>query len=104
MTDREKVIKTIQNRINESRNKHLKVATIFISTLSDILTLLKEQECKSCGTVFDFGYKAGKESIVRCKDCKWFEMPRFGERGYCKNLDIIRETTFYCADGERKET
>ena len=63
-----------------------------------------EQECKGCSTVFDVAYKAGKESIVRCKDCKWFEMPRFGERGYCKNLDIIRETTFYCADGERKET
>ena len=44
MPDREKVIKTIQNRINEARNKQLKVATIFVSTLSDILALLQEQE------------------------------------------------------------
>ena len=43
MPDREKVIKTIQNRINEARNKQLKIVTLFISTLSDILTLLKEQ-------------------------------------------------------------
>ena len=41
--------------------------------------------------------------IVRCKDCKWFEMPRFGERGFCKYIDIVRETTFYCADGEVKD-
>ena len=44
MPDREKVIKTIQNTINEARNKQLKVATIFVSTLSDILAFLQEQE------------------------------------------------------------
>ena len=44
MADREKVIATIQNRINEARNNHTKVATIFISTLSSVLELLKEQE------------------------------------------------------------
>jgi len=56
MADMEKVIKTIQNRINEARNKQLKVATIFVSTLSDILVLLKEQEAeKKC-----------------CKDCEYY--------------------------------
>ena len=40
--------------------------------------------------------------IVRCKDCKWFEMSRYGERGFCKNVELISRTTFYCADGERK--
>ena len=63
-----------------------------------------KQECKGCSTVFDVAYKAGKEdSIVRCKDCKWFEKPRYGERGFCKNEELIRQTTFYCADGERRE-
>ena len=42
------------------------------------------------------------DAIVRCKDCKWFEMPRYGERGFCKNVELIRRTTFYCADGEAK--
>ena len=44
MLKREKTIKTLQNRINEARNNHTKVATIFISTLSDAMALLKEQE------------------------------------------------------------
>lgn len=68
---------------------------------------LKEQEIelqkgRYYSIVFDIGYKAGKESIIRCKDCKWFEMPRYGERGFCKNVELIRETMFYCADGERR--
>lgn len=41
--------------------------------------------------------------LIRCKDCKWFEMSRYGERGFCKNVELIRRTTFYCADGERRE-
>ena len=43
------------------------------------------------------------KEIVRCKDCKWFEMPRYGERGFCKNVELIRRTTFYCADGVAKD-
>ena len=68
----------------------------------DAIALLKEQECKSCGTVFDIAYKAGKESIIRCKDCKHFEMPQYGELGLCKAFGTVRKTIFYCADGERK--
>ena len=44
MIDREKLMTTLQYRINEARNKGSKVTTIFISTLSDCMTLLKEQE------------------------------------------------------------
>ena len=40
----DKVVATLQNRINEARNNGSKVATIFISTLSDVIKLLKEQE------------------------------------------------------------
>ena len=42
------------------------------------------------------------DELIRCKDCKWFEMPRFGERGFCKCLDMVTGTVWYCADGERK--
>jgi hypothetical protein len=44
MTERKKLIVTIQNRIDEARNKGLKTTTIFISTLSTCMALLKEQE------------------------------------------------------------
>ena len=40
--------------------------------------------------------------LVRCKDCEWFEMPRFGERGFCRHLDIVRDTLWYCSDGRRR--
>ena len=46
MVDREKLMTTLQYRINEARNKGSKVTTIFISTLSDCMTLLKEQEAE----------------------------------------------------------
>lgn len=46
MTERKKLIITIQNRIDEARNKGLKTTTIFISTLSTCMALLKEQEYK----------------------------------------------------------
>ena len=41
--------------------------------------------------------------LVRCKDCKHFQPDRFGERGFCNFLDIVCTTTWYCADGEKKE-
>lgn len=51
----------------------------------------------------DYQWNDNHGELIRCKDCKWFEMPRYGERGFCKNVELIRETTFYCADGERRE-
>jgi len=54
MPDREKLITTLQYRINEARNKHTKVTTIFISTLSDCLDLLKLQE--AVAIVWKFGF------------------------------------------------
>lgn len=74
---------------------HIKTATDVDPWAKEMAEeLLKEQKRK----------KGSEDSIVRCKDCKWFEMPRHGERGFCKNVELIRETTFYCADGERRES
>lgn len=65
----------------------------------DAAELLKEQDnCENCAIAIE-----DRQPIVRCKDCKWFEMSRYGERGFCKNVELIRRTTFYCADGERRE-
>lgn len=46
MTEREKLMVTLQNRINEARNKRSKTVEIFISTLVKCKELLKEQEEK----------------------------------------------------------
>ena len=44
-----------------------------------------------------------EQDVVQCKNCKWFEMPRFGERGFCRRLDIVTGTVWFCADGVRRE-
>ncbi len=44
MPDREKLIRGLQNRINESRNHGGIAVTVALSTLSGALMLLKEQE------------------------------------------------------------
>ena len=43
MNDLERLCITLQYRINEARNKGSKVTTIFTSTLSECMTLMKEQ-------------------------------------------------------------
>ena len=60
--------------------------------------LLKEQEAelqkgRYYSDVFDIGYKAGKESIVRCKDCKHVET-------CCRRR--TNNPNWFCADGERR--
>lgn len=98
MADREKVIKGLQAHADGCgyRSHHCDAMECpyrygdescdIEEMCRDALELLKEQP-----------------QIVRCKDCKWFEMSRFGERGFCKKVELIRRTTFYCADGERRE-
>ena len=86
------------------------------------LELLKQQECKSCGIVFDYGYKAGKEAVVRCKDCKhrpkkpdWetyedgadIEFPDGKCPCQCSSdryYSWYPDDDWYCAEGERAET
>ena len=73
----------------------------------DVIDMLKEQpkECKSCGTIFDIAYKAGKESIVRCKDCKWVA-PDMVCGHPNETLNPLARNDgkpyFYCYDGEAK--
>ena len=62
-----------------------------IPFLKDVLELLKEQE-----------------TIVRCKDCKyWLPMNRFYPdyhpgRGQCELNCWVRDSDWFCADGERR--
>ena len=63
----------------------------------DYIVELKEEEADELMNEHWVG------ELVRCKDCKWFEMPRFGERGFCRQLDIVTETIWFCADGVKRE-
>lgn len=58
-----------------------------------------------------YGYAEGRNSIVRCKDCRWGEPTKnaYGEdRIICGNDDtyidryITVPADWFCADGERK--
>ena len=81
MSERDKLLITLQNRIDEARNKHLKTTTIFTSTLSKCMKFVKEHP-----------------DIVRCENC------RYNDYGEC----IIRSGWFpvkpdwYCSDGVEK--
>ena len=123
MPDREKLMTTLQYRINEARNKGSKVTTIFISTLSDCMTLLKEQDAeisRISNAYLELVGKASKQpKVVRCKDCKHFH--EFEPSEFCKMM-FHDETRYecwnprltdqdnvptkgpdwFCADGERK--
>lgn len=46
------------------------------------------------------GYDAGE--LIRCKDCKWYEMSE--EETYCRELGIFdTDLTSYCSYAKRKE-
>ena len=101
MPDREKLMTTLQYRINAARNKGSKVTTIFISTLSDCMTLLKEQEAeisRISNAYLELVGKASKQpKVVRCKDCKRFVPPHS-----CTHIDNYIDGDWFCADGERR--
>lgn len=99
VTDKEKLLITLQNRINDGRNRHTKTTTIFISTLSACMKLLKEQN-----------------QTGQCKDCKWWDKKDESNYGYCHackhgfhsnhwEIGIYRiyREDWYCADWEEKD-
>lgn len=109
MPDREKVKYDIERCICHvpdacrdcSHYGHGEVIGCMEELLTDALALLKEEEAelqkgRYYSDVFDIGYKAGKESLVRCKDCKHHDRCEISEG--CKD-----DLDWFCADGERRE-
>ena len=64
MSDVDRTITTLQNLINGARNKGLKTTTVFISTLSKCMALLKEKE--PMAPEMEGG---GSNWFVVCGDC-----------------------------------
>ena len=61
--------------------------------------------------VFD-NLQSAQQEIIRCKDCKWYEIYQLKKDGtddrryrpsYCVNLVFHSQPDWYCADGERRE-
>ena len=43
------------------------------------------------------------EPIIRCKDCKWYQMSKNGFNGICNDLEIYSMPNDFCSMAERKE-
>ncbi len=117
--DREKVIKGLEcHRIDNNHRINCTDCPYYVDDDNhircvndlhdDAIELLREKDCKSCGTVFDIAYKAGRESIVKCKDCK-----HRGDRNQCIVAFVAEKQEmpyffydnrgdWFCADGEKK--
>lgn len=53
----------------------------------------------------DFQYFDNTGTIVRCKDCEyWDNTWTEDSTGFCGNVDGRTTPDFFCADGERKES
>ena len=78
VTDREKLLITLQNRINDGRNRHTKTTTIFISTLSACMAIVKEhKEGEWIEHLFKHGDERYECCFCHCRSalptpyCKW---------------------------------
>ena len=51
------------------------------------------------------GYADREKEIVRCKDCKWWNITTatFPTKGYCGRYRGEHDGNWFCADGERKD-
>lgn len=45
------------------------------------------------------------EAVVRCKDCEYWDTDwqPHGTGHFCAMIDLVTNSLFYCAEGERKE-
>ena len=110
MPDREKTISDLQ-RVVAHAGDALAIdglilnPFVIIPLMKDALALLKEQDEQIRIKTENFNRLVAKvevmPEIVRCKDCKHYEMPKFGEFGYCNQNRMVTKTIWYCADGER---
>ena len=107
MPEREKVISQIEVDYREAERKGEILVPISRRTVKDALALLKEQEVGIS--------KAETTTIVRCKDCKWWDKKSESPYGYCHackhgysspNWEIGIYRTYkgdwFCADGEKR--
>ena len=70
----------------------------------------KNDNCDECNIFKAYceGARRAKNSIVRCKDCKWYDNrdvchnPRYGD-GHANYSPPYVDEEYWCKDGERSE-
>lgn len=68
MTEYDKMLVTLQNRINEGRNKGMKTTNIFISSLSTCMKMLKEYK-KTLDNIVCFE-NGDRVRVFECPFCR----------------------------------
>lgn len=106
MADIKKVIKELHDTRRYLENKEWsdRCASPHIDAINDALAILKEQDAKE--QISDAIHETAKQfrqTIVRCKDCKYVECE--GVEGFlvCDLSGFSHSPEFFCADGDRKE-
>ena len=107
MADIEKVIKEAEKELeflapDDKHRLHMGIM-MKLGWIYDVIALLKEQDAKE--QISDDIHETAKQfrqTIVRCKDCKYVECE--GVEGFlvCDLSGFSHSPEFFCADGERK--
>ena len=53
-------------------------------------------------STFFYGGKI-KRKLIRCKDCKWYDISENGVNGICRNLIVPFDSYEWCSRAEPKE-
>jgi len=105
MTDREKVIKSLETCSDVfygckgacSSCAYSQMEKCFGELVYDAIALLKEHEEQKF-FVDESGKITPLPVVVRCKDCKHWEQ----SNGHCPFNSIFTNEDWFCADGERR--
>ena len=52
---------------------------------------------------YDTGYENRDDEIVRCKDCKWYQVSVYKPLAVCDAAHRAPGPDWFCADGERRD-
>lgn len=87
-------------------NIYKAVLGVAINVDKDELIKALEYDRQQYENGYDAGYKAAKDEIVRCKDCKYCLINLKRMNGLCMRISYARhqvQLNDFCSFGERKE-
>ena len=68
------------------------------------MDISQENKMKLLGMITAIGYENKKQDVVRCKDCKYYDVNlAYGTTCFCTRLELLNEHDWFCADGVRRE-
>lgn len=63
------------------------------------MDIAREYKMALLGMITAIGYESKKQEVVRCKDCKWYDVDSHSI--FCEYGRVPKDDWF-CADGERR--